>query len=104
MSETWKAIFAFAGMVFVFVFVLGLLYAIYEWLKDRIADARWEYRYKHRFDKPPTAKCYCKDCKLHGTKSQHTNRCYLPGSDRFTPDNGFCYEAEPRDKEPPCQS
>lgn len=100
MSETWKSIFAFAGMVFVFVFVLGLLYAIYEWLKDRIDDARWEYKYKHRFDKPPTAACYCKDCKW---RSVENGKCSnVTWADRHTPDNGFCYEAEPKEKDP-CQ-
>ena len=93
MSETWRAIFAFAGMVFVFVFVLGLLYAIYEWLKDRIRDARWEYKYKHRFDKPPTAKCWCKDC----VNRDEDGECDVMG--RFVPNDAFCCHAEPKEKD-----
>ena len=93
MSETWKAMFAFAGMVFVLVFVLGLLYSICEWLKDRIRDARWEYKYKHRFDKPPTAKCWCKDC----AKRDDEGECNV--MERFVPNDAFCCWAKPKEKD-----
>ena len=40
-------------------------------------------------------KCYCNDCVHH--RKDHA--CTIPGSTRYTPDNGFCYEASPREKE-----
>lgn len=65
-------------------------------VKELIIKLKWRYKYKHRFDKPPTAKCYCKDCKRHGDE---TGRCYK--FDRWhTADNWFCWDAEPREKEP----
>lgn len=42
--------------------VLLLICGIKQFIEERI----WNYKYNHRFDKPPTAKCYCKDCSLYG--------------------------------------
>lgn len=67
-------------------------------IKESIEDLRYVYRYKHRFDKPPTAKCYCIDCKNYNIETQ---RCYGFHEDsiRLVADNMFCYRAEPRKKE-----
>lgn len=64
-------------------------------IKEAIRELKRIWRYKHRFDKPPTAKCYCKDCKWHNDES---NRCYKfhEHTNRRTADNAFCCEAEPR--------
>lgn len=63
-------------------------------LKEYVHTIKLRYRHKHRFDKPPTAKCYCMDCKKHGPD---TGRCYK--FDRwYTADNWFCWDAEPREK------
>lgn len=68
-------------------------------LLDWIGTLKHQYRYKHRFDKPPTAKCYCIDCVYH---SDDTGRCWRFGETtkeyRCTADNWFCWEAEPRKK------
>lgn len=65
--------------------------------KDLIQECRYKNRYKHRFDKPPTAECYCKDCKWHIDKGSAKNKCTnVTWADRYTPDNGFCHEAEPK--------
>lgn len=61
-------------------------------IKDIIYDLRESYKIAHRFDKPPTAKCFCIDCAFYRKDS----RCTLPGNDRYTPDCGFCYEADPK--------
>lgn len=72
--------------------VIIVCYA-FDSIRNIIHVLRWTYKYKHRFDKPPTAKCYCKDCKWHSVKD---NKCSnVTWADRHTPDNGFCYEAEP---------
>ena len=31
-----------------------------------IKSLKYLYKKKHRYDKPPTAKCYCRDCRFHG--------------------------------------
>jgi hypothetical protein len=53
---------------------------------------RW--RVKHRFNKPPTAECYCIDCQLH---DNHNGVCGgLHGW--VTADEWFCWKATPRKK------
>ena len=71
---------------YVFVFAALLLY-----LGEFIDKAKYKYRYKHRFGKPPTAKCYCIDCKYHDNE---TGRCSSFGE--FIADDRFCWKADPR--------
>ena len=53
-----------------------------------IYEKKREYQYKHRFDKPPKAKCYCIDCV-----SYRNGFCYLH---KFhIADNWFCRNAIP---------
>lgn len=88
------------GLVALCVIAACIGIAIFYALSELIDRCKWEYRYKHRFDKPPTAKCYCIDCKYHNNES---NQCYRFGQTtkeyRCTADNWFCWEAEPIDKE-----
>lgn len=86
---------ALIGISTIGVVSIMLVYLIYVCIKELISKLKWEYKHKHRFDKPPTAKCYCRDCKLHGSE---TNRCCK--FDWYTADNWFCWDAEPREKEP----
>ena len=71
---------------YVLVFAALLLY-----LGEFIDKAKYKYRYKHRFDKPPTAKCYCIDRKYHANE---TGRC--GGFGEFIADDRFCWKADPR--------
>ena len=52
-----------------------------------------EYQYKHRFDKPPTAECYCFDCE----EREENGRCLR--FNYWMIDTGFCSFAEPRKSE-----
>ena len=61
-------------------------------LKNLSDALKRRYIIKHRFDKPPTAKCYCRDCERHDDES---NRCYKFDG-WYTADNWFCWDAEPR--------
>ena len=54
-----------------------------------------KYKQKHRFDKPPTAKCYCVDCIYHDNKTERC--CHFEGW--HTADHWFCWYAIPRKKE-----
>ena len=73
----------------------SVIYAVLCCIKELLHKAKWRYKYKHRFDKPPTAACYCKDCKLHGDES---HRCCK--FDWNTADNWFCWDAEPKEHDP----
>lgn len=84
--------FGIAAIVCVIAVLLALAKSAIE---EAVSQAKWEHRYKHRFDGAPTAKCWCKDCIWH----RKDGRCELPGSDRYTPEEGFCYEAEPKNKD-----
>lgn len=81
-----------ATVLCVLVFSIWL---IIDGIKLLIHHLKENYRIKHRFDKPPTAKCYCVDCKYYDIE---TGRCYgfHEDSNRLVGDNMFCYRAEPR--------
>ena len=81
--------------------IIGCMLAFaWMYLEEFIDNAKYKYRYKHRFDKPPTAKCYCIDCGYHDNE---TGQCYRFGETtkeyRCTGDNWFCCDADPREKE-----
>lgn len=83
---------ATCAIVFGFFIVYGLVCG----LKELITHLKWQYKYKHRFDKPPTAACYCKDCKRHNNENQE---CYKFKGWR-TADNWFCWDAYPLERDP----
>ena len=59
-------------------------------IENFIYEKKVEYQYKHRFDKPPKAKCYCYDC----VKRDQEGRC-----SRFNwwvREEDFCSYAAPR--------
>ena len=87
---SWLGVLVVAGCT------VMIVYYAFDAIRNTIHVLRWTYKYKHRFDKPPTAACYCKDCVYHVEKcSDGMGPCGWPGVSRWTPDNGFCYEAEP---------
>lgn len=91
-----RFLFEIIGMVASAAMLCGLVVILYVTIRDSICGAIYDHRVKHRFDKPPTAKCYCHDCKWHG--GEYPNTCRLPGVSRMTPPDGFCYEATPRQR------
>lgn len=83
------------GASFVTFGLISLTDEFLEWIKHLI----YIYKYKHRYNKPPLAKCYCKDCKkwdLHSPQST-LERCWK--FNYKTNDNWFCWDADPRDME-----
>lgn len=85
---------------FLHMLVCFLIIMTYGAVRELIVNLKRKYQYKHRFDKPPTAECYCVDCEYHNNE---TTRCYrfgeTTGEYRCTADNWFCWEATPREKE-----
>ena len=78
------------SVIVMFVFI-G--YGLFSIIKDFIQVQIHKYKIKHRFDKPPIAKCYCIDCE-HCKEEEYRGRwCYR--FKRCVADNWFCWEAEP---------
>lgn len=88
------------GLVTLITLTCFLIVVIYGALRELIDILKRKHQYKHRFDKPTTAECYCIDCKYHNNE---TTICYrfgeTTGKYRCTADNWFCWEATPREKE-----
>lgn len=89
-------IFAIVGfgvvIGFVTIIVVGIFYAIGNLCNNIVLN----YKIKHRFDKPPKAKCYCKDCKNYDMEnSQSCMVLHLYGLKQ----DWFCKDAKPRDPE-----
>ena len=81
----------FMGIIFSFVILIFFISALVIVCKEFISNKRYNYMIKHRFDKPPTARCYCKDCRQHG----EDNQCFKFNGKR-TADEWFCWDAEPK--------
>lgn len=72
--------------------VIGALLVAY--IRELIDTLKWRYKYKHRFNESPTAKCYCVDCEYY---NKHLEWC--SSFNRCFGDSGFCCCAKPRKKE-----
>lgn len=82
------------GAGFVIGMLITALLMVIDSIKDKISDKKTKYKIKHRFDKPPTAKCYCIDCTYYN-EDYHT--CYHFRVNHIY-DAYFCSEAAPRKK------
>lgn len=79
------------------LFVLAALAVIFltDGIGILIENLKLKYRQKHRFNKAPTAKCYCIDCVYHNNE---TGLC-CKFETWNTADNWFCWNAESRKTE-----
>lgn len=76
------------------IFIAAVVITIANFYFARFVEKKKrEYKIKHRFDKPPKAKCYCIDCV---SWNRNSSRC--DNFDRYMADNWFCCQAEPRKK------
>lgn len=78
------------GASIVGVFVLILIAA--ESLRDLVDGIKYNHHQKHRFDKPPLAKCYCIDCESYNPTNNSCS-CHTGWS---VYDAWFCWSATPR--------
>lgn len=100
--------FTIIGFVMTIVTALFAIWIISRLIKDTIVNAYWrlknKYMIKHRFDKPPVAKCYCIDCRYgehFGTTADMDSiygKCMLQKSGTVIRDNDFCCHANPNIK------
>ena len=92
MTEFFTAVGIFVIMAMIVAMIFAVIYAIRQFIRERI----WIYKYNHRFDKPPTAKCYCKDCSFYG---DFANRRLCRKHKEFVGDDFFCKDADPCEAE-----
>ena len=62
-------ILAYIGGCLVTVLLVFILFGLFSIIKNFIQVQIHKYKIKHRFDKPPIAKCYCIDCKIAKMKN-----------------------------------
>lgn len=79
---------AFLGAAALIITVGAIIYIAYFLAKEKIKEVRYNYHQKHRFDKPPTADCWCRDCiYLEGHKCRYM-KCDVG-------ERCFCWRARP---------
>ena len=81
------------GYLTIIFIIIGVLILLVELVKFGLENLKRIYKYKHRFDKKPTAKCYCIDCKYH---DNFIGSCFGFDRHHHTADNWFCWKASPR--------
>ena len=96
MSDMLKSIFAVVGLVTIVGITAGFGVILCTCVVDLIERTKNKYIIKHRFDKSPTAKCYCRDCWLWDAES---GACRDHCNSRLMNPAWFCCFAEPIDNQ-----
>ena len=93
---------AAVGLIYMTGTVILICVLLCEYIKEKVEIYKWEYKRKHRFDKPPTAKCYCKDCIYYEIKSNGIGVCHSDHIYEYwsIADSCFCWRAEPLKHDP----
>lgn len=86
--QEWIRVFAFIGMMGTLATLFALCGMFLMFVYEKIRDLQRRYECKHRFDKPPTANCFCKDCIYHEEDD------YCGYVRQKTPEDGFCYRSK----------
>lgn len=87
-----KNVLMIVGVLAIITILVVIIMLIVDSIKEYIPYLHIKHIRKHRFDKPPVAKCYCKDCKYW--IEEHGDCITFSGWK--TADNWFCWKAEPR--------
>lgn len=92
---------AFFGFMCIFGIVIIVMILLSEFIEEKVKEAKWTYKRNHRFDKPPTAKCYCKDCIYYSQRNGH-GKCKCGHIDQYwnIADSWFCWQASPYSSDP----
>ena len=92
-SQHFVTLIGYLTIIFI---IIGVLILLVELVKFGLENLKRIYKYKHRFDKKPTAKCYCIDCKYH---DNFIGSCFGFDRHHHTADDWFCWKASPRKDE-----
>ena len=88
---------AFVGLFTLIAILAGVIIIATESIDKLIKRKKREYQVKHRFDKPPVAKCYCVDCynyEPYEVAGSTMGECFFNKNRAFSDDH-FCAMAEP---------
>lgn len=99
MKDCLDFILKLGGVAFIILFVMIFGTLLCEWLRDTISHLKWKWKYKHRFDKKPTAMCYCKDCRYYNLDQGCCTDGHANIQFRLA-DSHFCAFASPRKHDP----
>ena len=99
-------ILLFIGSVASAGFIALLCIQAQEKISEMIRQLKYRHKQKHRFDKPPLAKCYCRDCEnWHAidetgveAPDETAGKCWT--LNRWTCDCWYCWDADPRKIDP----
>ena len=80
------------GLVALCMVVIVIVVSIYSILRELLNNAIIKHKIKKRFKKPPTAACYCRDCKKW---EPETGKCWDACNSRLMGAEWFCCFAEP---------
>lgn len=100
-NEAVSAICTAAGVITLMAAILtGVAFAMC-WLWEQGEKIVYRRRMKHRFDKPPHARCYCIDCRYYASTyaGAHCGYCRMM-SRRQVSEAYFCKWAVPNKKQP----
>lgn len=93
------AICFYTGATTLIVLGVFAICCIVGFIQESIVKLRWHYKYKHRFDKKPIAKCYCIDCSYHDKNGRCSHLSAIDGPSYYTANDWFCWQADPKNKE-----
>lgn len=91
-------ILLFIGSVASAGFIAFLCMQAQEKISEMIRQLKYRHKQKHRFDKPPLAKCYCRDCENWHVIDGDGGKCWT--LNRWTCDCWYCWDSTPRKKDP----
>ena len=101
MDKELETTFAIVGFIVTICIILFMVFIIVYGIKDLIVKIyrarKRKTEIKHRFNKPPVAKCYCIDCKYGAyfeMDGKH-GKCISWNGDVPIMDDNFCYRADP---------
>lgn len=96
-----RFVLMFMGAASILCIVILVMIFLCEFVRDWIRTFKWQYKRKHRFDKSPTAQCYCKDCRYYTAYDSFNGRCGRGHIEKWNiADNYFCWQAEPLKSDP----
>lgn len=91
----WRDVFSAIGIVYTLVILIVLAVIAWYYITDYLLGMKHRYRQKHRFDKPPTAECYCVDCENYSSWEDDNHIC-VAHNGWYVADDWFCWSATPK--------
>lgn len=94
MSSDMEMLLIISGALFVSILCIAVIFTIAMVILELIKNLYVRYKIRTRYNKKPTAKCYCRDCKKFNPE---TGECGDPCNGRRMGPSWFCCFADPID-------